>query len=44
MKKMYVTPEMEDFKFEIPQLFDEGEQEAEGEGLGGSGEEGGEGE
>lgn len=31
MKKNYVTPEMEEFKFEMPQLFD-------GEGTGGSGE------
>lgn len=43
MKKMYVTPEMEDFKFEIPQLF-QGEIDPEGEEMGGSGEEGGEGE
>jgi hypothetical protein len=31
MKKNYVTPEMDEFKFEMPQLFD-------GEGMGGSGE------
>lgn len=31
MKKNYVTPEMDEFKFEMPQLFD-------GEGTGGSGE------
>ena len=30
MKKNYVTPEMEEFKFEMPQLFD-------GEGTSGSG-------
>jgi len=29
MKKNYVTPEMDEFKFEMPQLFD-------GEGTGGS--------
>lgn len=40
MKKNYVTPEMEEFKFEMPQLFGEGETEGGEEGLGGSGEEG----
>ena len=37
MKKNYVTPEMEEFKFEMPQLFDEGEINPEPEVLGGSG-------
>jgi hypothetical protein len=40
MKKQYLTPEMEEFKYEIPNLFGEGETEGEGEGLGGSGTEG----
>jgi hypothetical protein len=40
MKKNYVTPEMEEFKFEMPQLFDDGEAETGSEGVGGSGEEG----
>lgn len=44
MKKQYFTPEMEEFKYEIPNLFGEGETEGEGEGLGGSGTEGDEGE
>lgn len=39
MKKNYVTPEMEEFKFEMPQLFGDTETEGDLEGLGGSGEE-----
>jgi hypothetical protein len=38
MKKNYVTPEMEEFKFEMPQLFgDDDEAEGGEEGIGGSG-------
>lgn len=37
MKKQYLTPEMEEFKYEIPNLFGEGETEGEGDFLGGSG-------
>lgn len=40
MKKQYLTPEMEEFKYEIPNLFGEGETEGGSEGLGGSGTEG----
>jgi len=40
MKKNYVTPEMEEFKFEMPQLFGEGEAPTDVEGISGSGEEG----
>ncbi len=43
MKKFYVTPEMDEFKFEMPQLFGEGETEGGQEGLGGSGNQGDEG-
>lgn len=43
MKKNYVTPEMEEFKFEMPQLFDDTETETGSEGLGGQGSEGDEG-
>lgn len=37
MKKNYVTPEMEEFKFEMPQLFGDGDIEPEPEPIGGSG-------
>lgn len=40
MKKNYVTPEMEEFKFEMPQLFGEGDIDPEPEPVGGSGDEG----
>jgi len=44
MKKFYVTPEMDEFKFEMPQLFQgegtEGSTEGGSEGLGGEGQEG----
>ena len=40
MKKFYVTPEMDEFKFEMPQLFGDGEAETGSEGIGGSGAEG----
>jgi len=50
MKKNYVTPEMEEFKFEMPQLFDSegtsgsgGEAEMGSETAGGTGVEGDEG-
>lgn len=43
MKKNYVTPEMEEFKFEMPQLFGDGETETDSEGIGASGTEGDEG-
>ena len=37
MKKFYVTPEMDEFKFEMPQLFGDDVAEGGQEGLGGSG-------
>lgn len=40
MKKNYVTPEMEEFKFEMPQLFGDGEADTDLEGVGGSGDPG----
>ena len=42
MKKQYLTPEMEEFKYEIPNLFgdDDGEAETGEEKVGGSGNEG----
>ena len=43
MKKNYVTPEMEEFKFEMPQLFGEGDIEPDPEPIGGSGSTGDEG-
>lgn len=40
MKKVYLTPEMEKFNFEIPNLLDAGETEGASIGNGGEGTEG----
>ena len=40
MKKVYLTPEMEKFNFEIPNLLDQGEAETASASVGGEGEEG----
>ena len=41
MKKNYVTPEMEEFNFEMPQLFGDGDEAETGSDvIGGSGSEG----
>jgi hypothetical protein len=40
MKKVYLTPEMEKFNFEIPNLLDQGESEGGSIGTGGEGTEG----
>jgi len=40
MKKVYLTPEMEKFNFEIPNLLDQGEAEGASMGTGGEGTEG----